>query len=79
MTGSLFCTLGHSVRHNVQMPRELVWIDQPRFRGWGRSKCVWVFNSPGPPVGVTLTPMARNFMAERDKEFAAHTCANSQE
>jgi hypothetical protein len=33
------------------MPRKLVWIDQPRFRGWGCSRCTWVFNPSSPPIG----------------------------
>src|ERR1700719_1124243 len=28
--------------YNAAMPRELVWIDQPCFRGWGRSQCAWI-------------------------------------
>ncbi len=36
--------------YSAAMPRELVWIDQPGFRGWGCSKCAWGFNPPGPPV-----------------------------
>jgi hypothetical protein len=57
------------------MPRELVWMDQPRFRGWGCSQCAWVFNPPGPPIGETFDAMMRNYEAERDKEFASHLCA----
>jgi hypothetical protein len=36
------------------MPRELVWIDQPRFRGWGCSQCAWIFNPLGPAPGAGL-------------------------
>src|ERR1700687_30433 len=28
--------------YNAAMPRELVWIDQPGFRGWGYSQCAWI-------------------------------------
>jgi len=56
------------------MPRELVWIDQPRFRGWGCSECGWVFNPSGPPSGEDFNAMMRNFESQRDKEFAAHHC-----
>jgi hypothetical protein len=58
------------------MPRELVWMDQPRFRGWGCSQCAWVFNPPGPPTGENFDEMKRNFESQRDKDFASHVCAN---
>jgi len=57
------------------MPRELVWKDQLRFRGWGCSQCVWVFNPSEPPTGEGIDGMARNFVSQRDKEFASHVCA----
>ena len=57
------------------MPRELVWKDQPRFRGWGCSDCAWVFNPQGPPAGTSFYEWLRNFEALRDKEFASHVCA----
>lgn len=57
------------------MLRDLVWIDQPRFRGWGCSQCAWVFNPQAPPTGDSLAEMERNFEALRDKEFSAHVCA----
>src|ERR1700687_507219 len=28
--------------YNAAMPRELVRIDQPGFRGWGCSQCAWI-------------------------------------
>jgi rubredoxin len=59
----------------LAMPRELVWIDQPRFRGWGCSQCEWIFNPMDPPIGKTLDAMMRNFESRRDKEFASHVCA----
>jgi len=58
------------------MSRELVWIDQPRFRGWKCSQCAWVFNPVGPPSGKTFDEMMQNFESRRDKEFASHVCAN---
>ena len=64
-----FCVLMPS------MLRELVWIDQPRFRGWGCSQCAWVFNPPGPPVGDTPDAMKRIFELRRDEQFASHVCA----
>jgi hypothetical protein len=58
------------------MPRrKLVWLDQPRFRGWGCSQCAWIFNPPGPPIGETFDDMKRIFELQRDKEFEAHVCA----
>ena len=59
----------------LAMPRELVWMDQLRFRGWGCSHCAWVFNPPGPPIGENYAAMKGNFEAQRDKEFASHLCA----
>jgi len=57
------------------MPRDLVWIDLPCFRGWGCSQCAWVFNATDPPIGETFDAMTRNFESQRDKEFATHVCA----
>jgi hypothetical protein len=28
------------------MSRKLIWIEQPRFQGFGCSECAWIFNSP---------------------------------
>jgi hypothetical protein len=56
------------------MLRELVWIDQPRFRGWGCSQCAWVFKPTAPPIGESLDAMMRNFESQRDQEFASHIC-----
>jgi hypothetical protein len=58
------------------MARDLVWLDQPRFRGWGCSHCAWVYNPPGPPIGETFDAMMRNYEVQRDKEFASHVCAS---
>jgi rubredoxin len=62
--------------YNDAMPRELVWIDQPSFRGWGCSQCAWIFNPTGPPSGDTFEEMKQNFEELRDKEFVSHVCAN---
>ena len=59
------------------MSRKLVWLEQPRFRGWGCSECAWVFNSSGAPTGKTLHEAVRNFELQRDKEFTLHVCAGS--
>ncbi|HLN02300.1 MAG TPA: hypothetical protein VK335_23635 [Bryobacteraceae bacterium] len=57
------------------MRRELVWIEQQRFVGWGCSECAWVFNPSGIPTGNSLDEMKRNYELRRDKDFAAHLCA----
>lgn len=56
----------------------MVWIEWPDFVGFGCSECRWVFHSAGPLVGTSLDQMKQTYQAERDKEFAAHTCANFQ-
>jgi hypothetical protein len=56
------------------MPRELVWKDQPRLRGWGCSRCSWVFNPPAPPVGENFDAIMLNFQAARDEAFGWHVC-----
>jgi len=58
------------------MPRELVWVDQVRKRGWGCSKCAWIFNLTDPPIDETFDAMMRNFECRRDKKFASHFCSN---
>jgi len=57
-------------------PRELVWIEHDRFRGWGCSECAWVFNPSGAPTGKSLDESKRNFELQRDKEFKLHVCAD---
>jgi len=65
---------------NAVMPRNLVWIDRPDFEGFGCSERHWAFHSAGPLIGTSLDQMKmkQTYEAERDKEFAAHTCANFQ-
>jgi hypothetical protein len=58
----------------LPMPGELVWIDQPRFRGWGCSQCAWIFIPTGPPEGQTFNAMMRKYQERCGKEFAAHVC-----
>jgi len=57
------------------MRRKLAWIDEQRFRGWGCSECAWVFNPSGSPTGRSLDEMKQNYERQRDKDFAAHVCA----
>jgi hypothetical protein len=59
------------------MSRELVWIEQQRFRGWGCSECAWVFSPSGALTGKSFNESARNFELQRDKEFTLHVCAQS--
>ena len=61
---------------NRRTPRRLVWIDGTRFRGFGCSKCAWVFNTSGSPVGNSFDEMMRNFELQRDREFSSHVCAD---
>jgi hypothetical protein len=55
--------------------RELIWIEEPHFLGWGCSECAWRFKPSGPPVGDSLREMKKNFLCLRDEEAAAHVCA----
>jgi len=57
------------------MGRRLVWIDEPRFAGWGCSECAWVFNPSGPPSGDSLEEMMGQYERQRTLDFAAHVCA----
>jgi hypothetical protein len=57
------------------MPRQLVWIENQNFQGFGCSQCNWVFNPYGALVLQSLDEMKQKYEAQRDKEFAAHVCA----
>jgi hypothetical protein len=57
------------------MPRQLIWIENRNFQGYGCPGCNWVFKPVGALVGETLEEMKRKYEALRDKEFAAHICA----
>ena len=56
--------------------RKLTWIEEERFQGWRCSECAWLFNGSGPPSGHSLNEMMENYERLRDKEFAAHICAD---
>jgi len=58
------------------MSRELAWIEQQRFRGFGCSECGWRFKPSGAPTGTSFDEMMRNFELQRDKEFTLHVCAD---
>jgi hypothetical protein len=56
------------------MIRRLVWIENPKFEGFGCSECPWVFAPSGPLVGISLEVMKKEYDIQRDREFAAHVC-----
>jgi hypothetical protein len=56
------------------MPGRLEWIKSQNFQGFGCSECNWKFNPSGVLAGDSLDEMKRKYEAERDKEFANHTC-----
>jgi hypothetical protein len=58
------------------MPRKLEWIQSENFQGFGCSECNWKFKPSGALVGDSIDEMKRKYEAQRDKEFAAHTCVN---
>jgi hypothetical protein len=57
------------------MRRKLVWIEEPRFMGWGCAECAWVFNPSGSPTGKSVDEMMQNYEQQRNKDFAGHVCA----
>jgi hypothetical protein len=57
------------------MSRKLVWREERRVWVSGCSECAWVFNPSGFPTGRTIEEMIQNYEQQRDKEFAAHVCA----
>jgi hypothetical protein len=73
---SISCIIAQPLRaYNAPMPRSLVWVKDRAFEGFGCSECRWVFRPSGALVPEPLERMKRRFEAERDKEFAAHACA----
>jgi len=60
----------------VAVRRSLIWIEGSRFQGSGCSECAWVFTTSGPPAGDSLADMMEKYERQRDKEFAAHVCAD---
>jgi hypothetical protein len=55
--------------------RKLVWVEKPNAQRWTCTECAWVFNASWPLVGKTIDEMKEEFRQQRDKEFAAHVCA----
>jgi len=63
-------------RHPIMATRRtMIWIKGSRFQGSGCSECAWVFSPSGPPMGDSLSEMMEMYERRRDKEFAAHVCA----
>jgi hypothetical protein len=62
-------------RPMVATRRTQIWIEGPRFQGSGCSECAWVFKPSGPLTGDSLSEMMDIYKRRRDKEFAAHVCA----
>lgn len=62
-------------RYKMATVRTLIWIEETRFRGWGCSECGWEFSPSGAPTGNSLEEMKEEYERLRDKEFAAHGCA----
>jgi len=58
------------------MSRELVWIEQEHFVGFGCSACGWRFKPSGVAAGTSFDEMMRKFELQRDKEFKSHVCAD---
>jgi hypothetical protein len=58
------------------MTRKLVWIEQPRFQGFGCSECGWRFKPSEALTGASFPEMMRTFESQRDKEFTSHVCAD---
>ncbi len=69
-------TYSHLARRpRVVTLRTLIWTEEARFQGWRCSECAWAFSPSGQPTGNTLNDMMENYERLRDKEFAAHVCA----
>lgn len=59
----------------VATRRTLIWTEGSRFQGSGCSECAGGFSPSGPPTGNSLAEMMEKYERRRDKEFAAHVCA----
>jgi len=57
------------------MRRRLVWVKKETFQGWACSECAWAFKPIGPLVGESMGEMMQHYEQQRDREFAAHVCA----
>jgi len=59
----------------MEARRKLTWVARTNFQGWVCTECAWVFNAEGPLVGRSIDEMKMHYEQQRDKEFAAHVCA----
>jgi len=75
--GSILVSVQLYIRrcYNAAVPRRLAWIESQDFQGFGCSECNWKFRPSGAVAGDSLDQMKRKYLAERDKEFTAHTSA----
>jgi hypothetical protein len=55
--------------------RKLIFVKSERSESWACSECRWAFNPSGPPHGSSLDEMMQDFERQREREFAAHVCA----
>jgi hypothetical protein len=53
------------------MSRQMVWIEQQRFAGWGCSECSWLFHMPDFPKGPSLEEMKQRVEEQRDQSLPA--------
>jgi hypothetical protein len=76
LTASKDCSvLDIDQAYTPAMPRKLVWIENANFEGFGCSECNWVFKPASAIVADSLDEMKQEYGGQRDKEFAAHVCA----
>jgi hypothetical protein len=57
------------------MRRKLVWVERQNYQGWVCTACAWGFQPSGPIVAESFEDMKTHYEEQRDKEFAAHVCA----
>ena len=57
------------------MNRKLIWVERPKFNGFGCSACDWVFKASSPLVGQSFDEVTQKYQNQMDKEFDAHDCA----
>jgi hypothetical protein len=59
------------------MSRDLIWIEQERFVGWGCSACAWTwaFNLSSSAPGKSADELI-NLESRRDEAFQLHVCAD---
>jgi hypothetical protein len=58
------------------MTRQLVWIEEPGFGGFGCSECGWRFEPSDASAGTTFEDLTVNLGLQLDQEFASHVCAD---